>query len=198
MFCSKCGTQNPDGNQFCSQCGSSLSAIGKPAQVNRKFSGFGNMKPQGLASNKNYKIITIIFVFIILLVVVTFAIYNGFFGPGGSDKVTWSSNFEMVDQYGASYLIDGAGTVFTIASGSYTYQLFWSNLPITISGTFTSTAGVTAYIVDSAQWNATSNYNANNVPQSEVGSYYYTTGDVITGSIDTNLAAGSYYLLIFT
>lgn len=117
---------------------------------------------------------------------------------GGSDKVTWSSNFEMVDQYGASYLIDGAGTVFTIASGSYTYQLFWSNLPITISGTFTSTAGVTAYIVDSAQWNATSNYNANNVPQSEVGSYYYTTGDVITGSIDTNLAAGSYYLLIFT
>jgi hypothetical protein len=173
--------------------------VSQPAKINMFAKASGYVKPSGTAKEKRYKIITFIFVSIIFLIVIVFVISSNIFGPsGGKDKVTWSSNFEMVDQYGASYVLDSAGTVFTISSGSYTYQLFWTNLPITLSGTFSSTGGVTAYIVDSSQWNATSNYNANSVSQSQVGSYYYTTGDVITGSINTNLAAGSYYLVIFT
>jgi len=33
MFCSKCGTENPEGAKFCSKCGAALSAAAAPAEV---------------------------------------------------------------------------------------------------------------------------------------------------------------------
>jgi uncharacterized membrane protein len=32
MFCSKCGTENPDGAKFCSKCGAGLGAAAKPTE----------------------------------------------------------------------------------------------------------------------------------------------------------------------
>jgi uncharacterized membrane protein len=32
MFCSKCGTENPDGTKFCSKCGAGLGAATKPIE----------------------------------------------------------------------------------------------------------------------------------------------------------------------
>jgi uncharacterized membrane protein len=36
MFCSKCGTENPDGAKFCSKCGAELSAPAKPSEAAAK------------------------------------------------------------------------------------------------------------------------------------------------------------------
>ena len=41
MFCSKCGTENPEGAKFCSKCGAGLGAPAKPSaqlkvQLNQK------------------------------------------------------------------------------------------------------------------------------------------------------------------
>jgi uncharacterized membrane protein len=33
MFCSKCGTENPDGAKFCSKCGAELGAPTKPSEA---------------------------------------------------------------------------------------------------------------------------------------------------------------------
>jgi len=33
MFCSKCGTENPDGAKFCSKCGADLGAPAKPSEA---------------------------------------------------------------------------------------------------------------------------------------------------------------------
>jgi uncharacterized membrane protein len=33
MFCSKCGTENPDGAKFCSKCGAELGAPAKPSEA---------------------------------------------------------------------------------------------------------------------------------------------------------------------
>ena len=32
MFCSKCGTENPDGAKFCSKCGAAIGASARPAE----------------------------------------------------------------------------------------------------------------------------------------------------------------------
>jgi uncharacterized membrane protein len=36
MFCSKCGTENPEGAKFCSKCGAELGAPAKPSEVAAK------------------------------------------------------------------------------------------------------------------------------------------------------------------
>ena len=36
MFCSKCGTENPDGSKFCSKCGAELGAPAKPSKAEAK------------------------------------------------------------------------------------------------------------------------------------------------------------------
>jgi uncharacterized membrane protein len=36
MFCSKCGTENPEGAKFCSKCGAELSAPAKPSEAAAK------------------------------------------------------------------------------------------------------------------------------------------------------------------
>ena len=36
MFCSKCGTENPDGAKFCSKCGAGLGAPAKPSEAAAK------------------------------------------------------------------------------------------------------------------------------------------------------------------
>ena len=36
MFCSKCGTENPDGSKFCSKCGAELGAPAKPSEAEAK------------------------------------------------------------------------------------------------------------------------------------------------------------------
>ena len=33
MFCPKCGTQNPDGSQFCGSCGTPFTHAPKPGSV---------------------------------------------------------------------------------------------------------------------------------------------------------------------
>jgi uncharacterized membrane protein len=36
MFCSKCGTENPEGAKFCSKCGTELAAPAKPSEAAAK------------------------------------------------------------------------------------------------------------------------------------------------------------------
>lgn len=197
-FCQKCGAQNPDDNQFCSQCGAGLSGMEKSAVFKHRSKESANAQPDKTRSGKKLRVLTIVIVIVIMLITLSYY-YDNFIKPHpqGNEEVTWTSDFILVDSSGSTFTIDTTGTVFTIHPSSYVYQLFWAYIPVSISGTFSSTAGVTAYIVDASQWNSTSNFNSIDLPQSSVGSYYYTTGDVTTGSIDTNLAAGSYYLLLF-
>ena len=197
-FCKKCGAQNPDDNQFCSQCGGSLLDVQKSADSKYQSNQSGYIERDKTVGGKKLRVLTLVIIIVIMLIAV-FYYYDNFIKPNpqSNEEVTWTSNFIMVDSSGSVFTIDTSGTVFTIHSTSYVYQLFWSNLPVSLSGTFSSPAGVTAYIVDASEWNSTSNFNSIDVPRSSVGSYYYTTGDVTTGSINTNLAAGTYYLLIF-
>ncbi len=87
----------------------------------------------------------------------------------------------------------GAGTVYNLNQGQYegigpvalTTASSW-----TITGTFTATnSGATAYVMTSSQY---SSWGGSGTPSA----YYWTSGPgVLTGSINTNLPAGTYYFV---
>lgn len=63
MYCSKCGTQNPDDASFCIECGNNL----KPEIERKGITGkLGKMGIPGFRSGEKWKMIIAIIVYLIL------------------------------------------------------------------------------------------------------------------------------------
>ena len=85
-----------------------------------------------------------------------------------------------------------SGTVWNLNPGHYEYigsVALTSNSSWTISGTFTATNGITAYVMTSSEYSA---WGGSGSPSS----YYWTSGtNIASGSISTVLPAGTYYFV---
>lgn len=82
-----------------------------------------------------------------------------------------------------------SGTVWTLNAGQYEYLEFTTSATGALTGSFTATNGVTAYVMDPSEYASFSS-------SSSASSYVYTTGHVSSGSMNTNLGSGSYYLVL--
>ncbi len=82
-----------------------------------------------------------------------------------------------------------AGTSWELPRGAYDYIPFTLTKAVSISGSFTSTNGTTAYLLDPDQF---AEYNSSG----SAPTYYWTSGpSVVSGTVSTNLGAGSWYLV---
>lgn len=209
MFCSKCGTQNDDSDAFCYKCGAKLAqspqniqeAQQAPVQDPVQAQSFQTAPEEVKASNRKKvgeTVSTVILVVLILVVVL--ASYTNIFsgiGLGGSAKVTFTSDFEQTYNGGGPFVIDSSGTVWSVHSGGYILQRFSNTVPFSTSGSFSSSLAVTVFILSATDWNTVNLTDHGNVPVSDVSSYILNTGSVESGSLNANLAAGTYYIVIF-
>lgn len=205
MFCTKCGAPNEDSSAFCFKCGAKLviesTQPEQAAPVEEQISQTTAPSPV-MSSNKKkkYTETASTAILAILIVVILLATYTNIFsgiGLGGSSKVTFTSDFEETYSGGGPFVIDSSGTVWTIHSGGYMIQKFGNNVPFSISGTFSSNAKVTAFIIGESDWNLLNVTDHGNVAKSDMNTYVITTGDVETGSLQTSLSAGNYYIVIY-
>lgn len=81
------------------------------------------------------------------------------------------------------------GTEYQVNDGAFLYIEFSLNSTSAISGSFSSTAGITIYVIYSVD---NSSFGSHGVPTY----YLYTTGHVENGAINARLNAGSYDLMM--
>jgi hypothetical protein len=80
------------------------------------------------------------------------------------------------------------GVVFNINPRTAQPVGFNLSQSATITGSFTTSAPVTFYIMTPSEY-------ASLLPSGTASSYVYTSGSVSSGSINTNVGAGTYYLV---
>lgn len=81
-----------------------------------------------------------------------------------------------------------SGTVYPLNAGQYEKIQIKVNNSVAISGKFAATNGVTFYIMTPAEF---SNFSSSGT----AGSYLYTTGNVVSAPINTNISSGTFYLI---
>lgn len=116
-------------------------------------------------------------------------------GIGTSNKSSPSQVSTQVSNSPITVQVVSSGTVLPINAGHSTYYQFtlpgppFANQTIwyTVTGSFTATNSITAYIMGPSDFSAFSSGSPY--------SYYYTTGKVSSGGINTNLNGGTYYLV---
>ena len=79
-----------------------------------------------------------------------------------------------------------SGTVETLSAGQYYSTGFVTNVSGTLTGTITTTNGITFYLLNPAEY---ANYTSSGI----ISSYIYTTGHIGSGSINTNIPSGTWY-----
>lgn len=139
-------------------------------------------------------------ILVVLILVIVLATYTNLFsgiGLGGSSKVTFTSNFEETYSGGGPFVIEASGNVWTVQSGGYEIQMFGNTVPFAVAGTFSSSPSVTAFIVSQSVWNSVNVTDHGNVAISDLSPYELNTGSVTSGSLNVDLSAGNYYLVIF-
>jgi hypothetical protein len=91
----------------------------------------------------------------------------------------------------AEVQVAASGTVWNLNAGNYEYVgavSLTSNSSWTISGTFTATNGITAYVMTSSEYSA---WGGSGSPSA----YSWTSGSVTSGAVNTYLYAGTYYFV---
>lgn len=83
MFCSKCGTQNPDDAEFCSKCGNSLISV-QPAQVEKVL--VSSMGQMGTEKDVILHRIFAVIIDYIVLWFLSFAVLGASIAPGLAAK----------------------------------------------------------------------------------------------------------------
>lgn len=203
MFCTSCGAQNDESSSFCYSCGAKLGSGGDksvnsgPVEVQSNEPGTSTSVA---SKRKKYTETISSVILVVLIVIVLLASYTNVlsgFGLGGYSKVTFTSDFQETYSGGGPFVIDSSGTVWSIHSGGYMIQRFGNSVPFAISGTFSSNAKVTAFIIGESDWNLINATDHGNVPVSDMTTYITTSGNVATGSFQANLGAGNYYIVIF-
>ena len=125
-------------------------------------------------------LIIIIVLFLIIVSVVTNSTNSG--SPSGVSNQPAHTPLIIVQ----------SGNVYPLNAGSYEEIQFSISNPSTITGSFTTTntatRGIDFYIMTPDEFSSFSS-------SSQVNQYLYTTGLVTSGFIDTNLPAGTYYLI---
>lgn len=209
MFCAKCGASNEDTSVFCYKCGAKLVQISEnpvvepvveqpapaPEQDNQVFS-----KPVSHSNRKKIANTVSSVVLVVLIVVIIVATNTNLFsglGLGGSAKITFTSDFEETYSGGGPFIIEHSGTVWSVQSGGYIVQRFGNTVPFSVSGTFSSSMSVTAFIVSESVWNTVNLTDHGNVAMTDLSPYELTTGSVSSGSLSVDLAAGQHYIVIF-
>jgi hypothetical protein len=91
----------------------------------------------------------------------------------------------------AVFQVVSSGTVWNLGAGTYESAgpvSLTSNPSWTVSGTFTATNGITAYIMTSSEYSAWGGSGSPNA-------YSWTSGHVTSGTANTYLTAGTYYFV---
>jgi uncharacterized integral membrane protein len=83
-----------------------------------------------------------------------------------------------------------SGTVINVPAGHYIEQGFSFKVSGTISGSISATSGITFYLMSPSQY---SSMQANGT----FSEYTYTTGDISSGSINTNIGSGTWYVVFY-
>jgi hypothetical protein len=130
----------------------------------------------------------VIAVVVVLLVVLLALALSGTFSP----KSTNNPTSPTPPTPPAVVTVATSGTVWNLDAGYYEYVGpvdLTTNSSWTTSGTFTASAGITAYVMDSTQyasWGGSGNPSA----------YYWTSGPGVTsGSVNTVLPADTFYFV---
>lgn len=139
-------------------------------------------------------------IYILIGVVVAIVIIVGVLAASGVFSPKTSSQKSSPPPYTppppATITVATTGTVWNLNAGQYEQVGpvdLTSNLSWTISGSFTATNGVTAYVMNSSQY---SNWGGSS---SSPSSYYWTSGpDVSSGSVSVVLPTGIYYFVWIT
>lgn len=181
-FCTKCGTAIAPGSQFCPRCGAAVQVSGavqpvSPPQATPPAPVFVPVPPPPKKSRTTlYVVIAVVVIVVVILAALAVA---GVFSPASSSA---SKQVTVVT----------TGTVWPINAGYYEYVgpvdlTAYSSW--TVSGTFTATNGIAAYVMTSDEFSA---WGGSGSPSA----YYWTSGTGVTsGSVDTVLPSGTYYFV---
>ena len=85
-------------------------------------------------------------------------------------------------------ILISAGTVYPISAGSYEYVQFSATQSATLTGTFNDTSSITMYLMTPSEFSSFSSTGT-------ASSYQFTTGSVSQGTVNTNIASGTYYIV---
>jgi hypothetical protein len=140
--------------------------------------------------------IAIVVIIIVLIVGIGFEAAN----ESSTSQSTSQSKLQStasVDLHNSPMTVQviSSGTVVPIKAGHYTSYMFTLPPPFyatqtisyTITGSFTATNGITAYIMGPSDFSVFSSGSPSY--------YFYTTAKVSSGGISTILSAGKYYLV---
>lgn len=198
-FCSRCGTSLTIGSQYCAKCGAAVSGSSTPTPAPPAFQTPGIQAPSpplGISAavpRKSrlpiYAIVAIVAIVVVIAAVFLFSAYRpGNTTASGSNNGNTNPPPGPVNTPPAPITVVASGTVWPLSAGQYEYAEFSTAASGTLTGSFTATAGVTGYVMNPAEYAAYSSSGS-------ASSYLYTTGHVSSGTLNTNLAAGTYYLV---
>lgn len=83
-----------------------------------------------------------------------------------------------------------SGTVISVPAGDYIPKGFSFKVSGTITGSLSATSGITIYLMTPSEY---SSFQANHT----ISGYSYTTGDITSGSINTNIGSGTWYVVFY-
>ncbi|MCL5252900.1 MAG: hypothetical protein M1351_02270 [Candidatus Thermoplasmatota archaeon] len=146
--------------------------------------GQGLSVPQSQKPKNKKVLYTIIAVVVAVVVIAGIVIASGALSPSSNTPPPNNNPPPPTTQ-----TLITSGDVWQLSSGQYEYVQISLSAYATITGGFSVTGGsATFYIFTPSEY---ANYGANGT----AASYLYTTGQVTSGGVNTNLNGGTYYFV---
>ena len=196
-FCSRCGSSNASGAQFCPKCGSPVGVVAPPPSPYQPIYGtpppqqqfFVSPAPSPPPMSKSTAIGVAVFVVVVVVVLVA-ALIVGLWVLSASSSAPSSGGGG--NNLPPPVTVATSGTVWPLSAGQYEYlgpvSLSTGASSWSTSGSFTASNGITAYILTSSQFQSYSGGTPS--------SYYWTSGQASSGSVNANgLPPGTYYFV---
>jgi hypothetical protein len=136
-----------------------------------------NPTPSKKKGKRKWIIVGVVIIVVVLIGVIIIM-------PGNNN----SSSTSSPSPTSQSITVVSSGTVVTLPAGSCESYQFSAASSGSIYGNFTATNGVTTYVFTPSEY-------ANFTSSGSASSYQYTTGNVNSGTINTNLAPNTYYVV---
>lgn len=145
----------------------------------------GDIRPNG-QHNKNESKGNLRLIGIVVVVIIVVAVTGGYLGGLFGNHSSRTSPSTSSSSSGVTIITKG--TEYQVSTGSYGFDQFSLSSAATVSGSFSSTIGITIYIMNPTQF---SSFSTTGI----ASSYDFTTGHVPSGSINTHLPAGTYHII---
>lgn len=197
-YCPTCGQPVREGAKFCDSCGNAIQAASTASSPAIQTTS-PQLQPLTAPSKKKsrmslYAVVGIIVVVVLVLggMIIGLGLLNNSGSNNSSPTTPPPTNNPTPPPPPATVAIASQGTVWNLNAGYYESigpVDLTSNSTWTISGTFTASNGIDAYVMTSSEY---SSWGGSGSPTG----YYWTSGSGVTsGSVNTNLPNGIYYFV---